>query len=243
MTDRVLTRVRAPAVFLLSFLCVSSARPSILHWTTRLLHTECDDRPVTQPHRSGLVPRRTETDHITPIDFEAERTLTAGSTLSLAICHGEVHILPSDSPDQLRVLVHLNASLKDRTPADFLQQFTVAPGQADVEWKLPERSHPVINIYVPAGTKLNLQLGKVDVDVKGVRGDKSIDVGKGTARLYVCPDEYRAIEVAVAMGTFTDQRPGGTTNHKVPLHEHFDGPGQATAEIKVAMGQAELVPE
>jgi hypothetical protein len=222
---------------------ISAGDASILHWTTRLLHTECDDRPVPQPHRSGLVPRRAETDHITPIDFEAERTLTAGTTLSLAVCHGEVHILPSNSLDQVRVLVHLNDSLKDRTPTDFLQQFTFAPGQADVEWKLPERSHPVISIYVPTGTKLNLQLGKVDVDVKGVRGDKSIDVGKGTARLYVRPDEYRAIEIAVAMGSFTDQRPGGTTDHKVPLHEHFDGPGQSLAEMKVAMGQAELVPE
>jgi hypothetical protein len=235
--------MRALAVLCLPLVFVSNAKPSMLHWTTRLLHTECDDRPIAQPHRIGLVPHRTETDDVTPTDFEAERTLVTGTTVSLAVCNGEVHILPSDSPGQFRVRVHLNDPLKDRTPADFLQQFTVESSHADIEWKLPEHSHPVIDIYVPDSTKLDLQLGKVNLAVKGVRGDKSIDVGKGTARLYVRPDEYRVINVAVAMGSFSDDRPGGATIRKIPLRQQIDGPGRATASIKVAMGHAELMQE
>jgi hypothetical protein len=80
--------------------------------------------------------------------------------------------LPNPDPDLLRVVVHLGASLRhELTPRRFLQECVVSQKDADVEWKLPESSRPVIDMCVPEQTALDLQLGKTNLLVKGVRGD------------------------------------------------------------------------
>ena len=119
------------------------------------------------------------------------------------------------------------------------------PHHADIEWKLPERVHPVIDIYVPQNTNLDLQLGKTDLEVKDVRGDKIVNAGKGTVRLAVADNnsEYRSIIVDVAMGSFSDLRTAGEIDHHLPLHKELSGPGTATAHLQMAMGKIEITPE
>ena len=98
--------------------------------------------------------------------------------LTLVVCNGEVHVLPNPHPDHLRVRVHLGASLRhELTPGRFLHEFVVGQKDADVEWKLPASSRPVIDMYVPERTALDLRLGKTNLLVKGVRGDKAVHAG------------------------------------------------------------------
>jgi hypothetical protein len=182
----------------------------------------------------------------TPLQFEAERPFASGSTLLLVVCNGEVHVLPGSDPNKLKVTVRLGLSLgHERTPRSYLQEFSLSSNRADVEWKLPERSHPVIDVYVPTNTNLNLQMGNTDLEIKGVRGNKLLNGGKGVARLYVAngDSEYSSINVDVAMGSLSDLRPGGEQNHHVPLHEEFPGKGDATAHLQMAMGKIEIVAE
>ena len=110
---------------------------------------------------------------------------------------------------------------------------------ADVEWKLPASSRPVIDIYVPEQTALDLQLGKTNLLVKGVRGDKAVNAGKGTVRLDVSDgdSEYHSIIVDVAMGSFADLRIGNNLDHPNPLHQEAAGRGHATAHLQMAMGK------
>jgi hypothetical protein len=234
-------------VFLMLLAAQTGGEASVLHWTTRLLHMNCDNRPVSHSHDPvGLIPRIVTSDLVTPMQFEAERPMVEGGTLTLGICNGEVHVLAATDAAKLKVVVRLGASLgRERTPKDYLQEFSLNPSGADIEWKLPRRALPVIDVYVPKDTKLNLELGNVQLEVRGVRGDKQIDAGRGTARLYVMADgaDYRRLTVDVAMGSFVDLRPGGKQSHKVPLHEEFSGTGKGNAHLSVAMGKAEIAYE
>jgi len=215
----------------------------MLHWTTRVLGMDCDNRPIPLPHDPGLRLRPQQFDTVTPLEFEGVRPLPSGSTLTLGVCNGEVHILSAPGLESVKVSVRLGKPLnRERTPLNYMRRFTAVGNEAEILWKLPEETHPVIDIYVPLNTNLNLQLGKAKLEVKSVRGNKQISVGKGTARLYVTdePQEYSRITVNVAMGSFSDLRPGGTENHQVPLHREFSGTGSATVDLQVAMGKAEI---
>lgn len=217
---------------------------SVLHWITKLGHTSCDNHPVAGTHHSDLLPRSEPHDLDEPLQFEAERPFTNGSTLELIVCNGEVRLLPGSDPDKLKVSVRLGSSLgHELTPRRFLQEFSFDSHRADVEWKLPERVHPVIEIYVPQNTNLDLQLGKTDLEIKNIRGDKIVNAGKGTVKLAVASSEYHSIIVDVAMGSFVDLRPGGESDHHVPLHKDLPGDGTATAHLQMAMGKIEITPK
>jgi hypothetical protein len=217
-----------------------------LHWITRLGHTNCDDHPVAQTHIPGLIQRSEQKDVDAPSQFEVERPFPSHSSLTLVVCNGEVHVLPNPHPDQLRVEVHLGASLRhELTPKRFLQEFVVGQKDADVEWKLPSGSLPVLDIYVPEQTVLDLQLGKTNLLVRGVRGDKAVSAGKGMVRLEVSDAdfEYHSIIVDVAMGSFADLRTGGNPSNHVPFHQELSGRGDATAHLQMAMGRIEIAEE
>jgi hypothetical protein len=217
---------------------------SALHWITRLGHTNCDNHPVAETHAPVLIPRSEQQDVDAPLQFEVERPFASHSLLTLVVCHGEVHVLPNPHSDQLRVVVHLGASLpRELTPRRFLQEFVVGERDADVEWKLPESSRPVIDMYVPERTALDLQLGNTKLLVKGVRGDKTINAGKGTVRLDVSDTEYHSIIVDVAMGSFADLRTENNPSHHFPFHQELPGRGDARAHLQMAMGRIEIANE
>jgi hypothetical protein len=110
---------------------------------------------------------------------------------------------------------------------------------------LPASSRPAIDIYVPEQTSLDLQLGKTNLLVKGVRGDKAVNAGKGTVRLDVTDgdSEYHSIIVDVAMGSFVDLRTNDNISHHFPFHQELPGRGDATARLQMAMGRIEIAKE
>ena len=232
------------ATLLFSSLPCSDA--SALHWITRLGHTNCDNRPIAETHAPGLIQRSEQKDVDAPLQFAVERPFASRSLLTLVVCNGEVHVLPNPHPDQLRVVVHLGASLRhELTPGRFLQEFVVGQKDADVEWKLPASSRPVIDMYVPERTALDLQLGRTNLLVKGVRGDKAVNAGKGTVRLDVRDgdSEYHSITVDVAMGSFADLRSEDNLSRHFPFHQELQGRGDATAHLQMAMGRIEIAKE
>jgi hypothetical protein len=193
-----------------------------------------------------LIERSEQQDVDAPSQFAVERPFASHSLLSLVVCNGEVHILPNSHPDQLKLVVHLGASLpRELTPRRFLQEFVVDHKGADVEWKLPAGSRPVIDVYVPEHTALDLQLGKTNPLVKGVRGDKAVNAGKGTVRLDVTnsDSEYHSIIVDVATGSFADLRTEDNLGHHFPYHQELPGRGDAMAHLQLAMGRIEIAKE
>ena len=204
----------------------------------------CDNHPIGHGSKDSpkLTQRQEESDLLTPTQFTAERPFDPAGTLTLAVCNGEVHVEPSDA-GTLKISVQLNGPLRhEQTPRNYLQRFDAAPEETVMLWKLPESAKPVFHVYVPRGTHLRLDLGKSELTVQGIQGDKDLSVGRGTARLYVRPDstDFSQIGVDVAMGSFSDLRPGGKQIHKVPLHEDISGSGTAKVTLNVAMGKAEI---
>jgi len=219
---------------------------SAFHWITRLGHTNCDNHPIAWTHAPGLLQRSEQKDVDAPSEFEVERPFASHSVLALVVCNGEVHVFPNPHPDQLRMVVHLGAPLPhELTPRRFLQEFVVGQKDADVEWKLPESSRPVVDIYVPEQTDLDLQLGKTNLLVKGVRGNKTVSAGKGTVRLDVIDgnSEYHSIIVDVAMGSFMYLGMEENPDHHFPFHQDLPGRGGATAHLQMAMGKIEIAKE
>jgi hypothetical protein len=222
----------------------TAGESSVLHWTTRIMGMNCDNHLVRHGSKDGpkLAQRGEESDLVTPVQFTAERPFAPTGSLTLAVCNGEVHVEPSDT-DTLRVSVQLNGHLhREETPRNYLQRFDTTPEKAVMLWKLPESAKPIFHVYIPRGARLRLDLGKSELTVQGILGDKELSVGRGTARLYVRSDstDFSQISVDVAMGSFIDQRPGGKQIHKVPLHEDISGSGTAKVSLNVAMGKAEI---
>lgn len=237
---------RCVLAMLVLFALPLSSHASILHWITRLGHTSCDNHPVVHPTRQYLLRRSEQPDLDEALQFQWERSFTSGSTLELVVCNGEVHVHSGSDSDKLKVSVHLDSPLgHELTPGRFLQIFPMESQGADMEWKLPERVHPVIDVSVPKETKLDLSLGNADVEIEGIEGDKIVNAGKGTVRLAVADasSEYRSIVVDVAMGSFADLRPGGQSGHHVPFHKEFSGKGNTTAHLQMAMGKIEITTE
>jgi hypothetical protein len=237
---------RAIAVLLLLAAPIA-AKASVLHWTTRLMGMNCDNHPISRSPKDSprLTQREEDRDVITPVLFTAERPFKSDGTLTLAVCNGDVQVEPSDS-ETLKITVQLNGPLHhEQTPRNYLQRFDATPEKTVMLWKLPESAKPVFHVLVPRNAHLILDLGKSELTVRGIHGEKQLNVGRGTARLYVQPDnaDFSQISVDVAMGSFTDLRPGGKQNHKVPLHEEISGSGTAKATLNVAMGKAEIASE
>jgi hypothetical protein len=162
-----------------------------------------------------------------PLKFEVERPFASDSSLTLVVCNGEIHVLPNPHLNQLRVVVHLGALLpRELTPRRFLQEFVVGEKDADVEWKLPASSRPVIDMCVPERTALDLQLGNTNLLVKGVSDA-----------------EYHSIIVDVAMGSFADLRTEDNLSHHFPFHQELPGRGDAKARLQMAMGRIEIANE
>ena len=90
-------------------------------------------------------------------------------------------------------------------------------------------------MYVPEQTALELQLGKTNLLVKGVRGDKTVNAGKGMGRLDVSDgdSEYHSIIADVAMGSFADLRTDKNLRHHFPFHKELPGRGDATAHLQM----------
>ena len=229
-------------VFLLQASSLSPA--SVLHWTTRLMGMECDNRPVRSANAS-LQRRPAQPDVDTATEFVAERSLPAGSTLRLGVCGGELHLLPGKDAATMKVVVHVTGALpRDLTPKSYLQELSTEAQSATIAWKLPEDAHPVLYVYVPEHTNLDLQFGKGTVEVQGISGNKIIHVGKGEARLNMSsPPEYNRMSVHVALGSFEDRRPGGHEDRKAPLHEVLTAGGAYSTDIHMAMGKVILLPD
>ena len=228
----------------------TAGEASVLHWTTRILSLNCDNHPVVQRRSTSEIPqlayRQEDSDVLTATRFEAERPVGHAAKLILGVCNGEVHILPAQTPGMLKITVQLGASLHhEQTPKSYLQKFEISPELADIEWKLPSHSRPEIYVYLPEDANLDLNVGNSQLEVKGNRGNKRLDVGRGKARLYVASGntDFSRITVDVAMGSFADLRPEGKENHKIPLHEEIQGSGASTATVSAAMGKVEIVPE
>lgn len=104
---------------------------------------------------------------------------------------------------------------------------------------------PVIDIYVPKEANLHLQLRKADLEIRGPQGDKKVYADKGTIKAGAAngKSEYRLIVVDVAVGSFSDMRPGDESEHHVPLHKEFSGEGTASAHLQMAIGKIEITSE
>ncbi len=223
-----------PAVVLL--LQASTLSPaSVLHWTSRMMEMECDNHPVRSAERRALQRRPAEADIDTAQEFTAERPFSAGATLRLGLCAGELHILPSSNPATMQVTVHVTSPLpRDLTPKSYLQELSTDSRNATVAWKLPESAHPVLYVFLPERTSITLQFGKGAVEIRGIAGNKLIHVGKGEVRLSMNETAgYSRLSVHVAMGSFDDRRPSGHKNHKTPMHEELTGDGPYTADVHI----------
>lgn len=240
--------MRAASILLLLLVVGPAGRPAALGWSSKLLHMSCDNRAVRADAAGdpALKRRPGSADVLTATDMRVTRPMGGHGTLALGICNGEVSVLASPDAEKLTVAVHLGHRLKgEETPVNYLQEFAVGASSADVEFKLPRSAEAKFEIYVPKHTSLELQMGDVQLEVKGMRSDIHINQGKGVARLYVPQgkDGFGRIHIENDMGSFRDLRTPGNARADRSREKEITGEGPYAAQIRMGMGTIELAPE
>ncbi|HEX6771362.1 MAG TPA: hypothetical protein VF126_05000 [Acidobacteriaceae bacterium] len=176
--------------------------------------------------------------------FAAERVFNGEGRLELNMCSGELHIERGQG-DRLKLRIEIGTapSLKMRA---YVKTFDVAKGHSTISLEFPRRFHPVVVLELPSSTSLkseiNLGAGRVYFDANGVRGDRELNLGAGSAHLRMAGDhDYSDFEANVGMGSFHDHRPGGASSHFI-ISREYQGAGEGRLEMNVGAGSIDIDP-
>ncbi len=183
-------------------------------------------------------------DVVNSVRLEATRTFRGVGGLEINVCRGELRIERSPSATELRVV--LSSPGADRTLDGYLQDFEVSGGKAKVNVRVPEKYHPVVTVLVPSSaalvTEVNLGSGTLLFHADGVGGGRELNVGAGTAHVYLDGDtSYSSLEANVGFGRFEDHREHGHSSVGVVAKES-NGSGSGKLEINVGAGELFLEP-
>lgn len=180
-------------------------------------------------------------DRINAKSLDVSRSFAGVHALTVNACQGELRIRPTASS-----ALHLEVTAENAAqPLDkYLHDFTVENRSAKVSVLLPSRYHPVITVYVPAESSLqseiNLGAGSLTFYADRIRGKRELNVGAGHAVVFLDADrDYANLEANVGMGSFHDERPGGSSAHFI-VARSMQGSGAGDLEIDVGAGEISL---
>lgn len=176
--------------------------------------------------------------------FAAARAFNGEGKLELNVCSGELHIERGQG-DRLKLRIEVGTAppLKMRA---YVKTFDIANGNATISLEFPRRLHPVVVLELPSTSSLkseiNLGAGKVYFDAVGVKGDRELNLGAGSAHLSMSGDhDYAKFEANVGMGSFHDHRPGGASSHFI-ISREYHGAGEGRLEMNVGAGSIDIDP-
>jgi hypothetical protein len=148
----------------------------------------------------------------TPTTLLRDHSLASGGTVVLTMNVGDVKILPASQPGHVRLEIHSNRTAGEQTMAGWIQRFEVAANRATVEIQIPKSVNEDCNdcgvevtLYVPPQSDLEASLHVGDMTVRGVEGNKNLDVGVGDLHIAVAdPADYGHVQTHTRIGDIDD---------------------------------------
>lgn len=189
--------------------------------------------------------RRAARDLMTERSLELTRSFNGRGKLTIAICAGDVRILPS-----LDAQFHLKVDLESRPSVltdHFVRKADIQNNRAEISLEYPKDLHPTITLRVPTDptlqSEINLGVGRLSIRSDALRGDRELKVGTGHITIFLRGDtEYTELVTRVGMGSIHDRRPGGKSTH-FSASRTLQGHGNGTIAALVGVGSIELSPE
>ena len=173
------------------------------------------------------------------------RPFSGSGNLDLTICAGEVRLLPSTDGR-----LHLDVELRGGPSANlaaYVTQLDVGSKEGRIQLAFTKAQRAFIAVRIPSTNQLHsvTRLGAGELSARGdsPRGDRELKVGSGSITLYLrANSQFASLEANVAIGSFHDRRPGGTSSH-FAVNRVIEGSGGGRIAAEVGSGSINLLPE
>lgn len=146
-----------------------------------------------------------------PHAYVQDRHFAPGGTVVLTLNVGDVKILPASEPGHVRLEIHTGRSVDQETMAGWVRRFEVAANRATIEIDIPKTDYDCdhcgadVTLYVPPRTDLKADLHVGDMTIRGVEGNKDVEVAVGDLRIAIGdPAQYGHVETHTRIGDVDD---------------------------------------
>ena len=202
---------------------------------------------------AGAVPASAD-DEVTVRSDAASLPTQGARLLSLEVPVGEVHVVGTDG-DQAEARLVVRCDRDSSRCRDRARNIRLRPERSGGELSIevvgyPKSSHgrspqADLELRLPRGVALRVEMGVGEVDVRGLEGDVDIELGVGEARVQVAESAVGEVALDVGVGEANLRpRPRETRSSRfLFLGNEIDwdgGSGRASISVEVGVGEADV---
>jgi len=175
---------------------------------------------------------KVEVDDLAHHPFETD--FPSGGQLSLHIRSAEIHIVGSDDN---KIAVHIGGR-EGSESTDMQARFERSGNSGELRVSGGPHNNLTITVRLPKSSNLYVRIPAGDVEVKGITGDKDIELHAGDLKIGVGdPADYAHVEASVTTGEI-DAEPFGE-NHG-GLFRSFEKSGSGKYKLVAHVGAGDL---
>jgi hypothetical protein len=180
----------------------------------------------------AVAQNKIEVDDLAHHPFEAD--FPSGGQLSLHIRSAEIHIVGSDDN---KIAVHIGGR-EGSESTDMQARFERSGNSGELRVSGGPHNNLTITVRLPKSSNLYVRIPAGDVEVKGITGDKDIELHAGDLKIGVGdPADYAHVEASVTTGEI-DAEPFGE-NHG-GLFRSFEKSGSGKYKLVAHVGAGDL---
>ena len=180
----------------------------------------------------ALARNRIEVDDLAHHPFEAD--FPSGGQLSLHIRSAEIHIVGSDDN---KIAVRISGR-EGSESTDMKARFERSDNSGDLHVSGGPRNDLTITVHVPKNSNLYVRIPSGDVEIKGIAGDKDVELHAGDLKIGVGdPADYARVEASVTTGEI-DAEPFG--ENRGGLFRSFEKSGSGKYKLVAHVGAGDL---
>jgi hypothetical protein len=175
---------------------------------------------------------RIEVDDLAHHPFDAE--FSSGQQIDLHIRSAQIQIVGSD---ENRISVRVGGEQGSKS-TDMKARFERSNNSCDLRITGGPRNELKITVQVPRNSNLFVRIFAGDVEVKGITGNKDIELNAGDLRIGVGdPTDYARVQASVTTGDI-DAKPFGESHGG--LFRSFEKSGSGKYKLLAHVGAGEL---
>ena len=180
----------------------------------------------------ALAQNKIEVDDLAHNPFEAD--FPSGGQLSLHIRSAEIHIVGSDDN---KIAVRISGR-EGSESTDMKARFERSDNSGDLHVSGGPRNDLTITVHVPKNSNLYVRIPAGDVEIKGIAGDKDVELHAGDLKIGVGdPADYARVEASVTTGEI-DAEPFGES--RGGLFRSFEKSGSGKYKLVAHVGAGDL---
>ena len=181
-------------------------------------------------------------DGVSAHSLSFTRAYTGHGNFELNVCRGTVRVEVVPNMLQMRVKVELRNGGAHANAIASVRTFQVTPDHAVLAFDFRKQDDAVVTIELPMlqGSHNQINVGAGQFEMKAARsaGDREINIGAGSLLLMLNEDrDYHVLETNVGLGSFKDERAGGSSHYFV-VSKEMQGHGDGRIQINVGAGSA-----